>query len=330
MPVHGGAMQAVSVINFKGGVGKTTLTANLGVDLARRGYKVMLLDLDPQCSLTFSFYSPADYQKHLRGNGTTIKNWLDGFLHGRPTTNLGKFFAHPTTLNQQIGAAGGYVHLIPSDLDLINVELRMFTAGSGSRGGGAELEVLNRRGALRDAIREFPIAAYDFVLMDCPPGMSLLTQSAIVAGDHLMIPTRPDYLSTVGIESLMQGLMDLRTDYNGQLAKHGLLAEKEFISPHLLGIVFTMVSLGATGPIGDHQYFIDRVKARFPRSEQTGADATFTAMVRASNKHFGNTSPADGFPVMSTWANNPSRDELRLLTDEFLTKFPGLRKAAAA
>ena len=60
--------------------------------------------------------------------------------------------------------------------------------------------------ALRDAIREYPIADYDFVLMDCPPGMSLLTQSAIVASDHLIIPTRPDYLSTVGIVSVTQGI----------------------------------------------------------------------------------------------------------------------------
>jgi len=51
-------MQVVSVINFKGGVGKTTLTANLGAELARRGKRVLLLDLDPQSSLTYSFYAP--------------------------------------------------------------------------------------------------------------------------------------------------------------------------------------------------------------------------------------------------------------------------------
>jgi len=325
-------MHAISVINFKGGVGKTTVTANLGVDLARRGYRVMLLDLDPQCSLTFSFYSPADYKEHLRGNGKTIKNWLDGFLHGRASTNLGKFFAHPTRLNQQLAEAGGaFVQVVPSDLELLNLELRMFTSRGGPRTHDADLEVLNRRGALRDAIREYPIADYDFVLMDCPPGMSLLTQSAIVASDHMLIPTRPDYLSTVGIESLMDAIKELRVDYNGQLARHGLLSEREFIAPHLLGIVFTMVSLTAhSRPIGDHQYYIDQVKESFPRSATTGADSTFAAMVRASNKHFGNTMPADGFPVMSTWANNPPRDDLRALTEEFVSKFPGLRRAAAA
>jgi hypothetical protein len=129
----------------------------------------------------------------------------------------------------------------------------------------------------------------------------------------------------------MQAIEDLQVSYNGQLARHGLIAEREFMQPHLLGIVFTMVSVGAhTRPIGDHQYFIDQVKERFPRSERTGAEATFATMLRFSNKHFGNTLPADGFPVMSTWANNPPRDDLRALTNEFLTKFPGVRKVAAA
>lgn len=323
-------MQAISVINFKGGVGKTTITANLGVDLARRGYRVMLLDLDPQCSLTFSFYSPADYGQALRGQGRTIKNWLDGFFRGAPTANLGKFFA-ATKINQTIGGAGGFVHLIPSDLELINLELRMFASNSAPRSHDAEAEVLNRRGALRDAIREYPIAEYDFVLMDCPPGMSLLTQSALVASDYMIIPTRPDYLSTVGIEMLMQAVNDLRVGYNGQLAKHGLIGEREPMNPNLLGIVFTMVSFNAHGRlIGDHQYFVDQVKERFPRSAQTGAEATFATMIRASNKHFGNVLPAEGFPVLSKWASNPPRDDLRALTDEFLTKFPGMRRAAAA
>src|SRR5687767_11560153 len=103
-------MQAISVINFKGGVGKTTLTANIGVDLARRGYRVMLIDLDPQCSLTFSFYTPAEYQASLRG-GHTIKNWLDGFFQGRPIVNLGKFFVAPADVQRKIGQHGGFLHV---------------------------------------------------------------------------------------------------------------------------------------------------------------------------------------------------------------------------
>ncbi len=256
-------MRAVSVINLKGGVGRTTLTANLGVDLASRGYRVMLIDLDPQCSLTFSFFTPDHYKQNIRG-GRTIKSWLDGFFHGKATVNLAKFYAVPSSLNQQIEGHKGFVHLIPSDLQLINLELGMFTARGGRRNVDADVEVLHRRGALRDAIRDDPIADYDFVLMDCPPSLGLLTQSAIVASDHLVIPTRPDYLSTVGIESLLEALEELRTDYNAQLAKHGLIPEREFIAPHLLGVLFMMVKFNGMGrPMSDHQYFIDRVANLF-------------------------------------------------------------------
>ncbi len=71
-------MHIVSVINYKGGVGKTTVTANLAAELAHRGYNVLLLDLDPQASLTFSFMRPEDW-KELYAESRTIKKWFDSF-----------------------------------------------------------------------------------------------------------------------------------------------------------------------------------------------------------------------------------------------------------
>jgi chromosome partitioning protein len=317
-------MQAISVINFKGGVGKTTITANLGVELARRGYRVVLIDLDPQCSLTFSFYTPAEYKSNLKG-GKTIKSWLDGFHRGQPIVNLAKFLATPA-VNQTFNQPGGLLLLVPSDLEIINIELSLFTAGS-RRGTEAELEVLNRRGALRDAIHENPIADYDFVLMDCPPGLSLLTQSAIAASDGIIIPSRPDYLSTVGTYSLHEALDKFQVDYNNQLAQHDLLATREFIKPRQLGVVFTMVSMTMGHPIADQQYYIERVKSLFPPSRH--GKGVFDAMVRVDNKHFGG-GPENGLPVMSKAVNNAARDDLVSFADEFLTKFPGIRMAAAA
>ena len=71
-------MHIVSVINYKGGVGKTTLTANLAAELAWRGHKVLMIDLDAQASLTFSFITPDDWQTDFADN-KTIKNWFDSF-----------------------------------------------------------------------------------------------------------------------------------------------------------------------------------------------------------------------------------------------------------
>ena len=78
-------MQIISVMNYKGGVGKTTLTANLGAELAYRGKHILLLDMDAQCSLTFSFVSPDQWENSLGGGsansgGRTIKSWFDGML----------------------------------------------------------------------------------------------------------------------------------------------------------------------------------------------------------------------------------------------------------
>lgn len=87
-------MYVVSVINYKGGVGKTTVTANLGAELANRGMKVLLIDLDPQASLTFGFYDPDDWRDRLR-DGRTVKRWYDGLRGDTPATTLGELVVSP-------------------------------------------------------------------------------------------------------------------------------------------------------------------------------------------------------------------------------------------
>src|SRR6266545_708510 len=77
------SMKVVSVINYKGGVGKTSLTANLGAELAYRGKRVLLIDLDAQASLTFSFIPPDEWSSKYEAN-YTIKTWFDSFETGTP------------------------------------------------------------------------------------------------------------------------------------------------------------------------------------------------------------------------------------------------------
>jgi chromosome partitioning protein len=74
-------MHVVSVINYKGGVGKTTVTANLAAELAHRGRNILLLDMDPQCSLTFSFFKPEEWDDELKET-KTIKAWFDSLNEG--------------------------------------------------------------------------------------------------------------------------------------------------------------------------------------------------------------------------------------------------------
>jgi hypothetical protein len=110
-------VHVVSVINYTGGVGKTTLTANLGAELAWRGHKVLLLDLDPQASLTFSLVPPEYWTEHLE-KGHTIKTWYDATQSGG-VVNLGSLVLIPNEVNRRLRGRGSQpLHLIPSHLGL--------------------------------------------------------------------------------------------------------------------------------------------------------------------------------------------------------------------
>jgi chromosome partitioning protein len=311
-------MHAISVINFKGGVGKTTLTANLGVELARRGNKVLLIDLDPQCSLTFSFFTPDEYKQTLRGI-RTLKCWLDSFQQGRPTVDLKQFFVPTPKISRLLGDSDGFVHLIPSDLGLANLELEIMKA-RGPKAIEPELEILFRRSSLAESLHGYFSAAYDFVLMDCPPSLGILTQSALVASERILIPTKADYLSQVGITSLIHALEDLQLDYNAQLAKRGLPGA---IGPRLLGVVFNMVSYNPQlRPIADHQYYINQVQA--------AVSNTFSTMIRDSDKHFGRITPSSGPAILNSRVADQVYIELMALTTEFLSHFDQKARRAAA
>jgi chromosome partitioning protein len=115
-------MSVVSVINYKGGVGKTTLTANLGAELANRGQRVLLIDFDPQTSLTLSFYRPVEWATELRER-LTLKNWFDA-LDGNGSTRLPHLITTPPRANAEI-RNGGRLDLIASHFELIQTDIQL-------------------------------------------------------------------------------------------------------------------------------------------------------------------------------------------------------------
>lgn len=247
--------EVVAVINYKGGVGKTTLTTNLGAELARRGRRVLLMDLDPQSSLTFSFVKP-DYWKDALSDSRTIKSWFDGFGNGdrRIITDL---IYSPST-NQHF-MLKGRLDLIPSHLGLINVDLELATELGGASLAQAKHNYLRVHRRLLDGLRDLDGHGYDYVLIDCPPNFNVVTKTAIVASKHLLIPAKPDYLSTLGIDYLVRSLNGLVSDYNEFAVLHSP-DRSETISPSVLGVVFTMVGFYGGRPIGAMRPFIEQTK----------------------------------------------------------------------
>ena len=229
-------MPVVSVINYKGGVGKTTITANLAAELGWRGHNVLLIDLDPQASLTFSFLEVDEWQS-LYADSNTIRNWYDAFIDTDQDSQLANLIITPPDVNQNID---GRVDLICSHIALINVDLELATRLGGATLRQSRTNFLRVHSRLRDGLAEAGISeTYDYVLIDCPPNFNIVTKTAIVASDRILIPTIPDYLSTLGIEQLERHVSELVRDYNEYVTSSGGAGPS--INPSVMGVVLTMI-----------------------------------------------------------------------------------------
>jgi chromosome partitioning protein len=297
----------VSVINYKGGVGKTTLTANLGAELAFRGRTVLLVDLDPQASLTFSFYRADHWEKEL-AEEHTILQWFGSVLSQVSPEPLSKYVLTPPAVNKVIGANGkGRLDLLASHLELIDVDLDFAYALGGSRfqhGSPAYLRLIR---SLADALGEEAFNEYDVILLDCAPNFTMVTRTGIVASDHLLIPAKADYLSTLGIDYLRRKLSEVVRDYNKVVAS----AARE-INPEVLGIVFTMIQYGGVNPIiAMRNYLAEPGRIQMPMFQQT---------IRENKSLFG-TVGEHGIPaVLAKGASENAVHELRELTSELAAK----------
>ena len=164
-------MKRIAVINQKGGVGKTTTTVNLGAALARRGYRVVMLDMDPQANLTVHVDKRPDLE------GQTMTNLL---VEDVPLKDLVQPTATPN------------LSVVPSDTSLAGVEQVLANR-------------IGRETILREALEAWPdAAACDFLLFDCPPSLGVLSANALVAADHVIVPMQAEYLSLQGMAKLME------------------------------------------------------------------------------------------------------------------------------
>ena len=271
-------MRVIAIINQKGGVGKTTTTANLGAALAELGKRVCLIDMDPQCHLTINYgLEPA-----------TLEHSLYNML-----VENGSFLQAMQRLDKRIA-------LIPSSIDL----------------AAAEVELVNVPG--RETILRSRIDAaehdFDFILLDCPPSLGLMTINALAAATDVIIPMQPHFFALQGVGKLLETVQLVNQDINPQL--------------RVAGIVLTMFDSQtrlSTEVVNDLQQFIDSAHGK--PLPWAGAQL-FKTRIRRNIKLA--ESPSFGQTIFQYEPTGNGALDYRALAKEVLTMFKGDKAPAPA
>lgn len=226
-------LEVISVVNYKGGVGKTSVVANLTVGLAMKGYRVLVIDLDPQASLTFSFVSVSEWANKYKEQ-RTIKNWYDNYLNSK-YMSFKNLFIRDLEVNKYLKVP---VTIVSSHTDLFKVEIEL---AQGLLGRNRRKEAGNKLATLYllDDGLESLKKEFDIILIDCQPSFGIITQSAIVASDYYLVPTRLDHLSSLGGLTLKGHIEELMKESNENIAYFNLPYHP--VKTLLMGTVATMV-----------------------------------------------------------------------------------------
>ncbi len=183
-------MRTIAITNQKGGVGKTTTTVNLGAALADMDFKVLLVDFDPQGNLSATFgILPND-----------VEHTIFEVLKGESDIN---------NVLITVDRDGGPLDVLPSNINL----------------SGAELELSSKPGRefiLRESLKKLK-NSYDYILIDCPPSLGVLTLNALTASDSYIIPLASEYLALFGTGQLMQVVSVVKERIHPQLELQGVL-----------------------------------------------------------------------------------------------------------
>mgnify|MGYP000221773114 CR=1 FL=1 len=196
--------KVISVVNQKGGVGKTTTTVNVGIGLAREGKKVLLIDADPQGSLTASlgYVEPDDI-------GTTLATIMMNIIN-----------------DEEIAEEEGILHheeqvdLLPANIELSALEVTMSN-------------VMSRELIMKEYIDTMR-SRYDYILIDCMPSLGMMTINALVASDMVLIPVQAAYLPVKGLQQLIRTISMVKKRLNRKLTIQGILWIFVLITPKIL------------------------------------------------------------------------------------------------
>lgn len=195
--------KVISFVNQKGGTGKTTACINISAGLVIKGYSVLLVDIDPQANSTLSLGVDPGQVDGSMYDVLLNHQELPGILRG--TTRDG-------------------LTLAPANIELAN----------------SDISLEGHQTRLRDALRAYK-GQYDYILVDCPPSLSLLTINGLVASDSVLIPVLCDYLSLEGLKQLLESIERIRKGFNKSLRVLGILPNMVDHRRNLTGDVLNLI-----------------------------------------------------------------------------------------
>lgn len=256
---HGRSMsKVIAVANQKGGVGKTTSAVNIAASLGAKGKNTLLVDIDPQGNST----SGVGFDR--RSLETTSYDILINGAKGQDAV-------------RQTAFAG--LSVIPSSADLAAAEIEL-------------ADIPAREAVLKNALAPLR-AAYDFILIDCPPSLGLITTNALNAADSVLIPVQCEYYALEGLSQLMNSVQAVKRRYNDRL--------------ELEGVLLTMYD----GRLNLTQQVVTEIKKYFPRKVFS---TVIPRTVRLSE------APSYGQPILYYDRSNKGAQAYIALTDEILKK----------
>ncbi|MBX8555888.1 AAA family ATPase [Pseudomonas cichorii] len=272
---------SVSLINMKGGVGKTTLAAQLAHAADRKDLRTLVVDLDPQANLSQAIMGARDYVEHLNKKRPTVVNLFEQYLPPTVSSPSPKKIGIQDVILKAAGYwNGSTLDLIPSRLELSNT-------------------LKNPTGKERKLAKALALVSesYDLILIDCAPTESILTDAAYHASRYALVPVKPEFLATIGLPLLANSVVQFKEENSD----HAL---------DICGVVFNHSSSYSDGPETDTS--IGEVKAEAVKNSWH----VYDSHVRYSKSYA--KSAREGTPIGSTsYVRTNVRQQFLMFSREF-------------